>query len=99
MEKFRRKSARKERKVKLLQLQLEEDRINYRNLQDLVDKFQRKFKYCKQQIEELEEVSGLNLGKYRKQQHELEECEERADMTEHAFARLQARNRTATVPA
>ena len=41
-----------------------------------------------------EEIAAINLAKYRKVQHELEEAEERADMTENTLAKLRAKNRS-----
>jgi len=40
-----------------------------------------------------EEIAAINLAKYRKVQHELEEAEERADTAESAMSKLRARNR------
>ena len=36
----------------------------------------------------------MNLAKYRKVQHELEDAEERADMAENTLAKLRAKNRS-----
>lgn len=44
--------------------------------------------------EEAEEIAAINLAKYRKVQHELEEAEERADMAENTLAKLRAKNRS-----
>ena len=41
-----------------------------------------------------EEIAAINLAKYRKVQHELEEAEERADMAENTLAKLRAKNRS-----
>lgn len=41
-----------------------------------------------------EEIAALNLAKYRKVQQELEDAEERADMSENALAKLRAKNRS-----
>jgi len=41
-----------------------------------------------------EELAAINLAKYRKVQHELEESEERADQAEGAMAKLRAKNRS-----
>uniref|UniRef100_A0A8C3QEB0 Uncharacterized protein n=1 Tax=Geospiza parvula TaxID=87175 RepID=A0A8C3QEB0_GEOPR len=71
-----------ERRVKELTYQSEEDRKNVLRLQDLVDKLQTKVKAYKRQAEEAEELSNVNLSKFRKIQHELEEAEERADIAE-----------------
>ena len=40
-----------------------------------------------------EEIAAINLAKYRKVQHELEEAEERADGAENALSKLRAKNR------
>ena len=44
----------------------------------------------KRQIEEAEEIAALNLAKFRKAQVELEEAEERADLSEQALAKYKA---------
>jgi hypothetical protein len=41
-----------------------------------------------------EEIAAINLAKFRKVQHELEESEERADQAESAMAKLRAKNRS-----
>lgn len=83
-----------DRRIKELQFQADEDRKNHERIQDLVDKLQQKIKTYKRQIEEAEEIAALNLAKYRKVQQELEDAEERADMSENALAKLRARNRS-----
>ena len=40
-----------------------------------------------------EEIAAINLAKYRKVQHELEEAEDRADSAENAMSKMRARNR------
>ncbi|XP_030317558.1 myosin heavy chain, skeletal muscle, adult isoform X3 [Calypte anna] len=82
-----------ERRVKELTYQSEEDRKNILRLQDLVDKLQMKVKSYKRQAEEAEELSNVNLSKFRKIQHELEEAEERADIAESQVNKLRAKSR------
>ncbi|XP_054249991.1 myosin-1B-like isoform X2 [Indicator indicator] len=82
-----------ERRVKELTYQSEEDRKNILRLQDLVDKLQMKVKSYKRQSEEAEELSNVNLSKFRKIQHELEEAEERADIAESQVNKLRAKSR------
>ncbi|XP_068769942.1 myosin-1B isoform X1 [Struthio camelus] len=82
-----------ERRVKELTYQSEEDRKNILRLQDLVDKLQMKVKSYKRQAEEAEELSNVNLTKFRKIQHELEEAEERADIAESQINKLRAKSR------
>ncbi|GAB6026685.1 hypothetical protein CHUAL_013196 [Chamberlinius hualienensis] len=83
-----------ERRIKELAFQSEEDRKNHERMQDLVDKLQQKIKTYKRQIEEAEEIAALNLAKFRKAQQELEEAEERADISENTLAKLRAKNRS-----
>uniref|UniRef100_A0A8B9CSU2 Myosin tail domain-containing protein n=2 Tax=Anser TaxID=8842 RepID=A0A8B9CSU2_9AVES len=82
-----------ERRVKELTYQSEEDRKNILRLQDLVDKLQMKVKSYKRQAEESEELSNVNLSKFRKIQHELEEAEERADIAESQVNKLRVKSR------
>ncbi|KAK2522707.1 adult skeletal muscle myosin heavy chain [Columba livia] len=82
-----------ERRVKELTYQSEEDRKNVLRLQDLVDKLQMKVKSYKRQVEEAEELSNVNLSKFRKIQHELEEAEERADIAESQVNKLRVKSR------
>nr|XP_042697191.1 myosin-1B isoform X3 [Chrysemys picta bellii] len=82
-----------ERRVKELSYQTEEDRKNVFRLQDLVDKLQLKVKAYKRQAEEAEELSNVNLTKFRKIQHELEEAEERADIAESQVNKLRVKSR------
>ena len=48
----------------------------------------------KRQIEEAEEIAALNLAKFRKTQVDLEEAEERADLSEQALAKFKAMGRS-----
>ncbi|XP_067319910.1 myosin-1B [Anolis sagrei] len=82
-----------ERRVKELTYQSEEDRKNVLRLQDLVDKLQLKVKAYKRQSEESEELSNVNLSKFRKIQHELEQAEERADIAESQVNKLRVKSR------
>ena len=51
-------------------------------------------RYFKRQIEEAEEFAAMNLAKFRKTQVDLEEAEERADLSEQALAKLRAIGRS-----
>ncbi|XP_056148609.1 myosin-7-like [Lampris incognitus] len=84
-----------ERRMKELTYQTEEDRKNIARLQDLVDKLQLKVKAYKRASEEAEEQANVNLGKFRKLQHELDEAEERADIAESQVNKLRAKSRDA----
>jgi len=86
------KSLRKnERRIKELSFQADEDRKNHERMQDLVDKLQQKIKTFKRQIEEAEEIAALNLAKYRKAQTDLEDAEERAEVTDQALTKVRGR--------
>merc|ERR1711972_1058186 len=77
------KNCRKlERKCREVSYAGEEDKKNLTRMQDLVDKLQVKVKTYKRQAEEAEEAANVNMSKFRKVQHELDESEERAEMAE-----------------
>lgn len=57
-------------------------------MQELVAKLQGKLKQYKKLAEDAEEQANLNLSKFRKVSHELEEAEERAEMAEAAFSKV-----------
>ena len=63
-------------------------------MSDLASKLQQKIKTYKKQIEEAEEIAAMNLAKFRKAQAELEEAEERADLTEQALSKFKAFGRS-----
>uniref|UniRef100_A0A8C4DZ43 Myosin-7B n=1 Tax=Dicentrarchus labrax TaxID=13489 RepID=A0A8C4DZ43_DICLA len=82
-----------ERRIKELSYQAEEDKKNLVRLQDLIDKLQVKVKSYKRQTEEAEEQANVNLSKYRKLQHELDDAEERADTAETQVNKLRVLKR------
>ncbi|NWX71932.1 MYH1B protein, partial [Alca torda] len=84
-----------ERRVKELTYQVRQKGRpkNVLRLQDLVDKLQMKVKSYKMQAEEAEELSNVNLSKFCKIQHELEEAEERDDIAESQVNKLRAKSR------
>merc|ERR1712142_1211236 len=88
---------RQERRLKEVAFQNEEDQKAQERMQDQIDKLTQKIKQYKKQVEEAEEVAALNLAKYRKVQHELEDAEERADMSENTLCKLRAKNRSGSV--
>ncbi len=83
-----------DRRLKELAFQTEEDRKNQARLSDLAEKLQAKLKVYKRQAEEAEEIAAVNLAKFRKAQHELEESEERADVAENQLSKFRAKNRS-----
>ena len=58
-----------------------------------VDKLQIKVKTYKRQAEESEEAANVNMSKFRKVQHELDESEERAEMAEASLQKARAKAR------
>jgi len=48
---------------------------------------------CRAALTMQEEIAAINLAKYRKVQHELEEAEDRADSAENAMSKMRARSR------
>ena len=86
-----------ERHMKELTYGVDEDRRNHERMQALIDQLQVKIKSYKKQIEEAEEIAALNLAKFRQTQLNLGESEERADLNEHALAKLKATARSESV--
>lgn len=82
-----------ERKQKESLTKSEEDHKSHMHLQDLVDKLHSKLKVYKKQLEDAEEISQVNLNKYRKVQHLFEDAEERASNAETQLNKLRAKNR------
>ena len=60
-------------------------------MQDLIEKLQVKVKTYKKQAESCEETANVNLSKYRRLQHELEESEERAEIAESQINKLRSK--------
>lgn len=82
-----------ERCLKELLFQSEEDQKNQHRMQELVERLQNKMKAYKRQVEEAEEQANMNLAKYRKTVHELDDAEERADIAESALTKIRMKNR------
>lgn len=88
------KSLRKnERRLKELVFQAEEDQKNQHRMQELVERLQNKMRAYKRQSEEAEEQANMNMAKYRKTVHELDDAEERADIAESALTKIRAKRR------
>jgi len=86
-----------ERGIKEYTFKEAEDRKNAERMSDLVEKLQQQIKTYKRQIEEAEEIAAINLSKFRKAQVDLTETQERADLTEQAYAKYKARGRSASI--
>jgi len=84
----------KERNVKELVLQCEEDHKNIQILQETLDKTYEKINIYKRQIGETESISQTNLSRVRRFQRELESAEERAESAEANLSMIRAKHRT-----
>merc|ERR1711963_1325725 len=83
----------KERSVKELLLQSEEDRKNILILQESLDKLNEKIKMYKRQLEEQEQISNSNIMRVKKFQRELEAAESRAEEAESSLNVFRSRAR------
>lgn len=84
----------KERNVKELVMQCEEDHKNIQILQETLDKTYEKVNIYKRQIGEQESISQTNLSRVRRFQRELESAEERAENAETNLSMIRAKHRT-----
>merc|ERR1712121_573907 len=85
-----------DRRLKELTFQADEDRKNQTRMQELVEKLQLKLKQYKKMVEDAEEQANANLAKFRKATHDLEEAEERAEMSESALNKIRTKTRFTT---
>jgi len=83
----------RERSIKELILQSEEDRKNIIILQESLDKLNEKIKMYKRQLEEQESISNSNIMRVKKFQRELESSESRAEEAESTLNQFRSRER------
>merc|ERR1711997_119015 len=83
----------KERSVKELLLQSEEDRKNILILQESLDRLNEKIKMYKRQLEEQESISNSNIMRVKKFQRELEAAECRAEEAESSLNAFRSQQR------
>merc|ERR1712025_539175 len=83
----------KNRQIKELVLQSEEDRKNIIILQESLDKLNEKIKMYKRQLEEQESISNSNIMRVKKFQRELESAESRAEEAESTLNQFRSRER------
>ncbi|XP_041986361.1 paramyosin, short form isoform X2 [Aricia agestis] len=92
----------KERQVKEILIQCEEDQKNIALLQDSLEKTTQKVNIYKRQLTEQEGVSQQSVTRVRRFQRELEAAEDRADAAESNLSLIRAKHRTfvttSTVP-
>jgi len=84
----------KERNVKELVMQCEEDHKNIQILQETLDKTYEKVNMYKRQIGEQEQISQTNVSRVRRFQRELESAEERAECAESNLTMIRSKHRT-----
>merc|ERR1719232_1580753 len=83
----------KERSVKELLLQSEEDRKNILILQESLERLNEKIKMYKRQLEEQEAISNSNIMRVKKFQRELESAEARANEAESCLNSFRSQQR------
>lgn len=83
----------KERSVKELLLQSDEDRKNILILQESLERLNEKIKMYKRQCEEQEAISNTNIMRVKKFQRELESVEARANEAESALNSFRSQQR------
>lgn len=92
----------KERQVKEIVIQCEEDQKNIILLQESLEKTNQKVLIYKRQLQEQEGVSQQTVTRVRRFQRELEAAEDRADVAESSLSLVRAKHRTfvttSTVP-
>ncbi|XP_050316018.1 paramyosin, long form-like isoform X2 [Anthonomus grandis grandis] len=84
----------KERTVKEVMIQCEEDQKNIALLQESLDKANQKIVLFKRQLQEQEGVSTQSVTRVRRFQRELEAAEDRADTAESSLSLIRAKHRT-----
>ncbi|KYQ51217.1 Paramyosin [Trachymyrmex zeteki] len=92
----------KERNIKEVMIQVEEDSKNIALLQESLDKASQKVSIYKRQLQEQEGMSQQSVTRVRRFQRELEAAEDRADTAESNLTMIRAKHRsfvtTSTVP-
>lgn len=92
----------KERNIKEVMIQVEEDSKNIVLLQEGLDKASQKVCIYKRQLQEQEGMSQQSVTRVRRFQRELEAAEDRADTAESNLSLIRAKHRsfvtTSTVP-
>jgi len=84
----------KERSVKEIMMQCEEDQKNIGLLNEALDKVGQKANIYKRQLQEMESVSSNSVTRVRRFQRELEAAEERAESAESNLHLIRAKHRS-----
>lgn len=84
----------KERQVKEIVIQCEEDQKNVFLMQESLDKANSRLAQYKRQLSEQEGLSAQSITRVRRTQRELEAAEERADVAESSLNMVRTKHRT-----
>ena len=84
----------KERSVKEIMMQSQEDQTNIGLLQEALDKVGQKANLYKRQLQEMEQMSSTSVTRVRRFQRELEAAEERAESAESNLCLIRAKHRS-----
>jgi len=87
----------KDRQVKEVQMQVDEEHKGFIMAQDTVDRLTEKLNIYKRQLSEAEGLTMQNLQRVRRYQHELEDAEGRADQAESSLHLIRAKHRSSVV--
>jgi chromosome segregation ATPase len=87
----------KDRQVKEVQMQVDEEHKGFVMAQDTVDRLTEKLNIYKRQLSEAEGLTMQNLQRVRRYQHELEDAEGRADQAESSLHLIRAKHRSSVV--
>jgi chromosome segregation ATPase len=87
----------KDRQVKEVQMQVDEEHKGFIMAQDTVDRLTEKLNIYKRQLAEAEGLTMQNLQRVRRYQHELEDAEGRADQAESSLHLIRAKHRSSVV--
>merc|ERR1711879_129121 len=91
----RKMAAKLENRIRELESEMDSEQ---RRLGDATKNFRKADRMIKEYTyKEAEEIAALNLAKFRKTQQELQECLERADLSEQAVAKFRARGRSVSM--
>jgi hypothetical protein len=87
----------RERRVKEMQMAVDEEHKNFVMAQDSADRLNEKMNIYKRQLCEAENLTMQNLQRVRRYQHVLEDAEGRADQAESSLQLIRAKHRSSVV--
>ncbi len=86
-------AKRNEKRFHSMLVEIEDEKKNVFRLQETIDSLNDKNKALKAHVEQTEELAALNLNKFRKAQHELEEAHSSLNEAEHSIGKFKAERR------